>query len=223
MAKTLKTTPLPSGELARLARATLDNAVDLLSDARLLYEAERWQRAYALGVLAAEEYGKFYACVAALGYETDDAESWTKFWDLFRYHDPKFTHWAGQYINMWGWAGPDGHSRWMQAWEHRAQVAKAIGALKMASLYVDYVDETVCTPRGSVNQATAQILIAEVSRVIDQAAADFAGDLSRLATVAPIIMDLYAKIQAGLTEEEEEAAVHEAYNRLMQASTEDTP
>ena len=56
------------------AAATAANARDLLSGAELLLEAGRWPRAYALAVLAAEEWGTAYA-VITLSFMPDEVKA----------------------------------------------------------------------------------------------------------------------------------------------------
>jgi AbiV family abortive infection protein len=99
VAKAPNNGPLNTAQLAELARTTLDNARSLLVDAHLLLDAGRWPRAYALAVLAAEEYGKFEACVVAGSYEQADEESWKQFWRDFVLHKPKLTTWAGTLVS----------------------------------------------------------------------------------------------------------------------------
>lgn len=50
-------------DLRLLAPAAARNARDLLADAEILLENQRWPRAHALAVLAGEEAAKAYACV----------------------------------------------------------------------------------------------------------------------------------------------------------------
>ncbi len=47
-----------AGQLRQLAQAAAQNATDLAADARLLLDAGRFPRAYALATLALEELGK---------------------------------------------------------------------------------------------------------------------------------------------------------------------
>jgi AbiV family abortive infection protein len=52
--------------MLRLAPAAARNARDLLADAEILLERQRWPGAYALGVLAGEEAAKAYRCIGVL-------------------------------------------------------------------------------------------------------------------------------------------------------------
>lgn len=65
--------PMPSaGQLRQLADAAERNAVDLAVDARLLLDASRFPRAYALAVLSLEELGKLNLCRAVLAGTLDE-------------------------------------------------------------------------------------------------------------------------------------------------------
>ena len=59
--------PIPEfDDLITLMQASLRNAGELLSDARLLLAAGRAPRAHALATLAFEEIGKAFICVLAV-------------------------------------------------------------------------------------------------------------------------------------------------------------
>jgi hypothetical protein len=57
--------------LGRLAREALDNAAALADEARVLLRKDRLARAYALAVLALEEYGKHMSCFGAATVSAD--------------------------------------------------------------------------------------------------------------------------------------------------------
>jgi AbiV family abortive infection protein len=57
---------LTTQDLRLLAPAAAQNAQDLLEDAEILLTHQRWSRAHALAILAAEEASKAYACTCAL-------------------------------------------------------------------------------------------------------------------------------------------------------------
>jgi AbiV family abortive infection protein len=148
-----KQQPLSSTQLAQLARAALDNASGLLSDARVLLEAGRWPRAYALVILSAEEFGKFYSCVVAAAYEPDDVAAWASFWRDFTSHRPKFTAWTGQFVDLldWGPVGSEGDAEWKRAWDDRKHTVEVGLNGKLASLYVDFKNGKVKYPKRFVH------------------------------------------------------------------------
>jgi AbiV family abortive infection protein len=78
--------PMPtSDQLRALRQAARQNAVDLAADARLLLDAGRFPRAYALAVLALEELGKGERCRDVLAGELDEK----RFRKEWRSHVPK--------------------------------------------------------------------------------------------------------------------------------------
>lgn len=162
--------PLSFAQLAQVARAALDNAGELLSDARLLLDAGRWPRAYALAVPSAEEFGKFYSRVVAGTYAPDDAKAWKEFWNDFTRHPPKFTAWASEFVDSldWGPVGSEDDAEWKRAWDSRGEVVKTGLAGKMAALYVDFEDGQVRVPDALFSEKTTRTTVAIVARVVER-------------------------------------------------------
>jgi len=77
-----------AGQLRQLAQAAAQNAVDLAADARLLLDAGRFPRAYALAALALEELGKMELSHQVLAGRLDDKgfrQEWSNhMWKLDR-------------------------------------------------------------------------------------------------------------------------------------------
>jgi hypothetical protein len=72
----------------------------------------------------------------------------------------------------------------------------------------------MCFPYQTINAEAAQTLLNEVGRVVDQAVATFAGDLSRMGDTASAVRDLMTKIKgANLTHEEAQIAFEEMFTR----------
>lgn len=61
-----------AGQLRQLAQAAAQNATDLAADARILLDAGRSSRAYALATLALKELGKMELCHEVLAGRLDD-------------------------------------------------------------------------------------------------------------------------------------------------------
>jgi AbiV family abortive infection protein len=78
-------------QLAQIAEASLANAGELISEARLLHDAGAYPRSYSLAVLAAEEFGKCQLATGTLGQSVDDANYWKEWWAVFYGHGPKLT------------------------------------------------------------------------------------------------------------------------------------
>jgi len=130
--------------LGKLARAALDNASDLLSDAEVLLKEGRYPRALALTVLAAEEFGKHMMCMSAVGLDLADESEVKKFWKRFRSHAAKYQNWHGQLIDYiainpeepWNPEGT-GPDLWDEMWQDMPKIVEFAMDQKMSALYVD--------------------------------------------------------------------------------------
>src|ERR1700735_697961 len=76
----------PHDDLLAIIRAAQANAADLLGDAELLADNERYSRAYALATLASEEVSKAEHCLWAICSTQMPSE---EFWTNFRSHEGK--------------------------------------------------------------------------------------------------------------------------------------
>jgi AbiV family abortive infection protein len=133
----VRTQGLTTEQLGDLARKTLDNAVSLLNEAEGLANFGRYPRAMALGVLAAEEFGKFQMCFRASAHSPDDTEYWKDFWKRFKGHAPKYQN----AVDMVLMGVPAEDARRFQA-EFERHV-EADQERKFAGLYVDVDDDGV--------------------------------------------------------------------------------
>jgi AbiV family abortive infection protein len=208
--------PLTSAQLAELAKAVLENANDLLDDAYVLLEKQRWPRAYALAVLAAEEIGKFQLCIVAGTYEPTNNEAWAKFWKSFITHGPKLTNWVGQLIDSLDWdLTTEGQSKWAKEWHARRESAAVVLELKMAGFYVDFTEGHVHRPSELVDEKTARTTWEAVAFVIKSVTARFSGDMSVL--FGPHAQALGRAIQNMLTDPP--AELQELMTRAHQAGS----
>jgi AbiV family abortive infection protein len=160
------TRPVPShDDLVTLLQACLDNAGDLLADARLLLDADRAPRAHALATLAFEEIGKACICLLALlpmpepffGFRGAD-----DFWAAWNSHTDKLA-WARGFLTLL-MSEPTGPAQ-----EAAVRVIDAAGAdhlRKMRGLYVDYLAGTVLLPE-NITATEARELTADVQAVLD--------------------------------------------------------
>ncbi|MEV5720839.1 AbiV family abortive infection protein [Amycolatopsis mediterranei] len=202
---------LTGPQLAELTQAALDNSVQLLEDARVLINAERWPRAYALSVLAGEEFGKFYSCVVAFSYKHEDEPRWQKFWKDFTRHEPKFTNWAGQFVDSLDWSPPgtDDDGAWLEAWNKRHELAAVGLKEKMSALYVDFESNQTKTPSRSITADAAKSMFHTVSTVVEQAKNIFKGDLTPMIEIADRLRGKIARLESANTQDEREAASKE--------------
>lgn len=136
-------------DLLSLIDALLANAEALADDAGLLYEHERYPRAYALGALAGEELGKVYLCLEALlSVEGVDVQ---QFWWGWRHHGDKLDSmraYAAAFIED------------LDEFDvgRLATDAKQIGAQKLSALYVDFDGAQVLVPDRVTQRDAADLL-----------------------------------------------------------------
>jgi AbiV family abortive infection protein len=145
----------------KIYSAAHNNAVDLLSDARILYENKKYARAYFLAYTALEEIAK--SQLAA-----DVYTGWTKeerFWKEYKDHASKIENitWAhldaNSYPHNYIWLGPDVDdveeiSPKEPLWEKRQN-----------SLYIGIENGDIIEPEKSITQEDAK----EIIHIVDTA------------------------------------------------------
>ena len=187
--------------LGDLARAALDNASELLGDAKVLLDAGRYPRVLALTVLAAEEFGKHMMCMSAAALDLDSPREVKKFWKRFRSHEAKYQNWHGQMIDYVAIdpANPMHPERrepdlWDDLWSEMPEMVKAAMDMKLRSLYVDEQDGHPTSPRDLVPGGFASEVWKAVSMVVESSERMWDGaDLAEhLETVAPRMQGWYA-------------------------------
>jgi AbiV family abortive infection protein len=145
-------------DLHRFWQAAEANARDLIGDAEILLERERWSRAYALAVLAYEEFGKGLMALA-----------------LAAAHPSLVT--PARLREMKG-----GHIRkLMSAYEHEAMVgapelwatvpqsretAHDANVLKQGGFYVDFSDDGSLRLPSEIGEDEARTLVVRVRKMI---------------------------------------------------------
>lgn len=126
--------------LGRLARATLNNAVGLTEDARLLIDTGRFARGYALAILAVEEFGKHLSCVGAATVRENESDYWRRFRSSFRSHKAKY----GVGLAVLTGAVPIETSVGLQA--QLRELIDGDQAMKLRGIYVDIEGEDILQP-----------------------------------------------------------------------------
>jgi AbiV family abortive infection protein len=141
---------VPSNQhLVDLISAFLENAAALAEDAALLYENDRYARAYALAALAGEELGKVYLCLESV-LKADGAEP-RQFWRAWREHGDKLGSaraYAAAFIDDLGALDVD----------QLAPDARTVAAQKLSAIYVDFDGESALTPARISGDDAAQLL-----------------------------------------------------------------
>ena len=216
-------------ELAHLALASLVNAVSLLSDADLLLENSRWPRAYSLGVLAAEEFAKFWSYSVAIGWDGDGRRRLVK--DA-RAHKAKLAVWEGQRVDMEEW-GPiesaEAFAEWEQAFGARKDVAAVMHIKKLDGLYVGIDDsERLRHPYGEISEEDAREVFELASSVVMPIAFQFLGEnpsdadlyaaAERMVETGQLMGPVIKEMSEAKTRAEREAAV-ESFREFMHRST----
>jgi AbiV family abortive infection protein len=142
--------------LLHLTRHSMINAEELLADAETLLAARRWPRAYALAVLALEEFGKAGVCQVWLAHP-DLPEK--EFWSDFSSHVAKLQG-ALAWIAIFAPETPPSLTR---NFERVRQQAGADHAHKMRGLYVDLA------PDGQTIHSSSQITEADAQQLVTSA------------------------------------------------------
>jgi AbiV family abortive infection protein len=129
--------------LVQLALAAEANARELISDAEVLLAAGRWPKAYALAVLAHEEFGKALMAMALVTAHPS-ARQPARLRELTGGHTRKLTS-TYQHEAMVG--GPERHAELLQS----PELACSANERKQRGFYVDFADD------GSLRPELAQI------------------------------------------------------------------
>lgn len=151
--------PLPATDgLVAIIRALLGNATALLEDAELLYDHQRYPRAYALAALGWEELGKVYLCLDVLLTRDVDPKS---FWKLWREHGDKLASaraYAAAFVDDLDQLDV----------ERLSAEARQVGRRKLECLYVDFDGVRPLNPE-RVGQGEAAQMLSSVRRSVGHA------------------------------------------------------
>lgn len=161
------------------------NATALVEDASLLFENERYPRAYALAALASEELGKVYLCLESTLRRDVEPK---RFWKLWREHDDKLDSaraYAAAFIDDLGA---------LDLGQLRATAGR-IGAQKLSAIYVDFDGNRPLTPDhvGRDEAAgllkTAQLSIAHACEALAGLNMEVVAATRALSPVLPSVLD----------------------------------
>jgi AbiV family abortive infection protein len=126
-------------EIARGIGLCLQNSLELIDDASLLFENGRYARSYALTLLSFEEMGKIpmFASASLFG---KDIQLWKKFWKRFRHHVTKRRNVSGLEYLMLPYTTLKQTRREWKAEQHFER-------LKLFCLYVDAFRGRLISPK----------------------------------------------------------------------------
>lgn len=147
-------------QLLLVGHHAVANGMELLDDASLLLEHERWPRAHALAVLALEELGKAGVCLGALLYDGTQAE---QFWKDFTHHPTKLLN-AGAIL---AFLGSDNTSATADAVAQIEKEAKREHVRKLRGLYVDLSTSGDVQRPADVDEDAARRVVDRVRAVLD--------------------------------------------------------
>jgi len=129
------------------------NAADLIQDAEVLFEHQRWACCVFLSCIAIEELGKYLMIIGAIGRTAKGDMNWKRFWKRFTTHQEKtgnifvFDALIGPYLSR--------EDTIATLKKSRQGVADQEGE-KFRSLYTDYVSKEFTLPMQMVQEDTAR-------------------------------------------------------------------
>src|ERR1019366_517071 len=129
-----------------LHRAAHNNAIDLLAEAEILFERERYSRAYSLAFTALEEISKSQlAADVFTGYITE-----VEFQKVFLKHEKK--------IKRMAWATNDAED-YLSSDGTFVEVQKPKFTVRNDAMYVNLKDDKVYSPSDAIGRKDAQSII----------------------------------------------------------------
>jgi AbiV family abortive infection protein len=142
----------------QLALAAEENARELINDAEVLLAAARWPRAYALAVLAHEEFGKGLMAMA-LAAAHPNLRQPARLHELTGDHIRKLisTYEHGAQVSP-----PE---RWAEVWRSQ-ELARSANERKQRGLYVDFADDGWLRLPSDVGEEEARAQVASVRKTV---------------------------------------------------------
>lgn len=165
----------PPTQLSQLARSSIINASDLITDAEILLQHERWQRSHVLGVFALEEIGKFVLCNSALGWPKENV---AQFWKEFTSHRDKLIYAKGLLALLCS----EVSDATVAAIEQAIKDAPNEHEQKIRGLYVDLSREGAIEPSETTKEVALRV-VADAHQVLDPLLAIWADDGAETAIV----------------------------------------
>jgi len=144
--------------LVQLALAAEANARELISDAEVLLAAGRWPKAYALAVLAHEEFGKALMAMPLVTAHPS-ARQPARLRELTGGHTRKLTS-TYQHEAMVG--GPERHAELLQS----PELACSANERKQRGFYVDFADDGSLRLPSEIGEDEARAQVASVQGTV---------------------------------------------------------
>jgi AbiV family abortive infection protein len=140
--------------------AATENAVSLFSDAKLLFDNERYERSIALAILAIEETGKVSILRQILVH--DDPKKLNRLWKDYRNHTKKNLHWKLPELAV---GGARQLEEFLSLYDGSSNHGEYLDSLKQTAFYTDAVGACEwITPRQTMTKEVAEpiLLIAKL-------------------------------------------------------------
>lgn len=115
------------------------NASELVEEAKILFAAKRYARAFSLTVLSLEELAKPVLLLNAIFFEKNDKEAWSALWNALRSHESKQRVWSSYGELSKKWKIPVSRS---YADRFPAGVTVLLERFKQAGFYVTYFSQS---------------------------------------------------------------------------------
>jgi AbiV family abortive infection protein len=138
----------PRDKFLALYRSAHNNAVDLLRDAEVLFEKERYPRAYALAFTALEEIAKSQLAADVFTGLIQEKEFWQYYWK----HEKK--------IDRMAWATEDAN-RYLDLLEdgRELEIEEPTFGTRNAGMYVSMTNGKVVSPSDVISRDDARSII----------------------------------------------------------------
>jgi AbiV family abortive infection protein len=168
--------PISLPQLIELRRAIIANVRDLAGDTRVLHNAGRWPRAFAVALLCAEETAKLFAVDAVVRLvRSGQAPDWKQVWRELNQHEIKL----GLFIQLLFELSQMGTSPAQKTLQELAkslegafpsEQAEQLHHRKLDALYVGFRQHQVVRPTEAVDASLAKAgltMIGGVENVLD--------------------------------------------------------
>jgi AbiV family abortive infection protein len=147
---------MKASELFAGRKETLQNAIDLIEDAELLFSSGRYARAFFLAQIATEELGKYVLIVSSAIDAVHGPFSWKQFYQDYRSHKTK-TSKLLFFENLYNLINRCGdHILLSEGDKHTATLQEHV---KMLSLYCDFDGQGFTVPNEQISDNVATLAL----------------------------------------------------------------
>ena len=157
-------------QITVLSDYCLQNASELVEEARLLFSNKRYARAFFLSVLTLEEASKRDILWQAI-FLGEDEKQWKEFWNKFLNHDVKLT--TALWDHMIVYSNKAKNTPREIFYEHLREMkrlegeAKEINSFKKWAMYVDVIEGQPITPSQIVDRKFALIMLESAQKHLE--------------------------------------------------------